>query len=63
MKCCTKRNIWESRGDYMEIQSYQELTTYAGTTIVENDAECYMEVSAGGGDALRAKKLALILGD
>ena len=46
-----------------EIQSYQELTTYAGTTIVENDADCYMEVSAGGGDALRAKKLALILGD
>lgn len=36
---------------------------HAGTTIVENDAECYMEVSAGGGDALRAKKLALILGD
>lgn len=47
----------------MEIQSYQELTIYAGTTIVENDADCYMEVSAGGGDALRAKKLALILGD
>lgn len=40
----------------MEIQSYQELTTYAGTTIVENAADCYMEVSAGGGDALRAKK-------
>ena len=37
--------------------------TYAGTTIVENDAECYMEVSAGGGDSLRAKKLALILGE
>lgn len=63
MKCCTKRNIRESRGDYMEIQFYQELTTYAGTTIVENDAECYMEVSAGGGDNLRAKKLALLLGD
>lgn len=47
----------------MKIQSYQELTTYAGTTIVENDAECYMEVSAGGGDALGAKKLALFLGD
>lgn len=46
-----------------EIQAYQNLVTYAGTTIVENDAECYMEVSAGGGDALRAKKLALILGD
>ena len=46
-----------------EIQSYQELTTYAGTTIVENDVECYMEVSAGGGDTLRAKKLALLLGD
>jgi hypothetical protein len=46
-----------------EIQSYQELTTYAGTTIVESDAECYMEVSAGGGDTLRAKKLALLLGD
>lgn len=39
----------------------KELTTYAGTTIVENDADCYMEVSAGGGDTLRAKKLALIL--
>lgn len=63
MKCCTKRNIRESRVDYMEIQSYQELTTYAGTTIVENDADCYMEVSAGGGDVLRAKKLALPLGD
>ena len=46
-----------------EIQAYKNLVTYAGTTIVENDAECYMEVSAGGGDALRAKKLALILGD
>lgn len=47
----------------MEIQSYQELTTYAGTKILENDAECCMEVSAGGGDVLRAKKLALLLGD
>ena len=46
-----------------EIQAYKNLVTYAGTTIVENDAECYMEVSASGGDSLRAKKLALILGD
>lgn len=46
-----------------EIQAYKNLVTYAGTTIVENDADCYMEVSAGGGDTLRAKKLALILGD
>ena len=46
-----------------EIEAYKNLVTYAGTTIVENDAECYMEVSAGGGDSLRAKKLALILGD
>lgn len=46
-----------------EIQAYKNLVTYTGTTIVENDAECYMEVSAGGGDALRAKKLALILGE
>lgn len=46
-----------------EIQEYKNLVTYAGTTIVENDAECYMEVSAGGGDSLRAKKLALILGE
>ena len=46
-----------------EIEAYKNLVTYAGTTIVENDAECYMEVSAGGGDALRAKKLALILGE
>ena len=46
-----------------EIQAYQNLVTYAGTTIVENDADCYMEVSAGGGGTLRAKKLALILGD
>jgi hypothetical protein len=30
---------------------------------VKNDADCYTEVSAGGGDALRAKKIALILGD
>lgn len=33
-----ERNLTQS-----EIQAYQELTTYAGTTIVENDAECYME--------------------
>ena len=46
-----------------EIQAYKNLVTYAGTTIVENDAKCYMEVSAGGGDGLRAKKLALILGE
>lgn len=46
-----------------EIQAYKNLVTYAGTTIVKNDAECYMEVSAGGGDSLRAKKLALILGE
>ena len=46
-----------------EIQAYQNLVTYAGTTIVKNDVDCYMEVSAGGGDALRAKKLALLLGD
>ena len=46
-----------------EIQAYKTLVTYAGTTIVENNAECYMEVSAGGGDGLRAKKLALILGE
>lgn len=46
-----------------ETQAYKNLVTYAGTTIVENDAECYMEVSAAGGDSLRAKKLALILGD
>lgn len=53
-----ERNLTQS-----EIQAYQNLATYAGTTIVENDADCYMEVSAGGGDALRAKKLALLLGD
>lgn len=46
-----------------EIEAYKNLVTYAGTTIVENNAECYMEVSAGGGDGLRAKKLALILGE
>ena len=46
-----------------EIEAYKNLVTCAGTTIVENDAECYMEVSAGGGDGLRAKKLALILGE
>lgn len=46
-----------------EIEAYKNLVTYAGTTIVENNAECYMEVSAGGGDNLRAKKLALLLGD
>ena len=46
-----------------EIQAYKNLVTYAGTTIAENDADCYMEVSAGGGDVLRAKKLALLLGD
>lgn len=46
-----------------EIEAYKNIVTYAGTTIVENDEECYMEVSAGGGDSLRAKKLALILGE
>ena len=46
-----------------EIQAYKNLVTYAETTIVENDADCYVEVSAGGGDTLRAKKLALILGE
>lgn len=46
-----------------EIQTYQNLVTYAGTTILENDTDCYMEVSAGGGDTLRVKKLALLLGD
>lgn len=46
-----------------EIEAYKNLVTYAGTTIVENNAECYMEVSTGGGDNLRAKKLALLLGD
>ena len=46
-----------------EIEAYKTLVTYAGTTIVENDADCYMEVSTGGGDTLRAKKLALILGE
>lgn len=47
----------------METKAYQESVIYGGTTIIENNAECYMEVSAGGGDVLRAKKLALILGD
>ena len=28
-----------------EIQIYQNLVTYAGTTIVENDQDCYMEVT------------------
>lgn len=28
-----------------EIQAYQNLVTYAGTTIVENNAKCYMEVT------------------
>lgn len=46
-----------------EIQAYKNIVTYAGTTVVENDTECYMEVSAGGGDTLRTKKLALLLGD
>ena len=55
-------SYYKSQSRYFSY-TYAELTTYAGTTIVENDAECYMEVSAGGGDALRAKKLALILGD
>ena len=59
----TRREPIERNLTQSEVQAYQELTTYAGTTIVENDAECYMEVSAGGGDALRAKKMALILGD
>ena len=45
-----------------EIQAYKNLVTCAGTTIVENDADCYMEISAGGGDTLRAKNLALLLG-
>lgn len=56
------------RGKYVQNIRILELTgqepyIVAGTTIVENDADCYMEVSAGGGDTLRAKKMALILGD
>lgn len=46
-----------------ELEAYKNLTTCAGTTIVENDQDCYMEVSSTTGDTLRAKKLALLLGD
>ena len=28
-----------------------------------NDAECYMEVTAGGANVLRAKKIAMLLGE
>lgn len=46
-----------------ELESYKALTTCTGTTIIENNQDCYMQVSAGSADALRAKKLALLLGD
>lgn len=46
-----------------EIQAYQKLVTYEGTTVLENDQDCYMKVSSTTGDTLRAKKLALLLGD
>lgn len=46
-----------------EIQAYKNLVTYTGTTIVGNDAECYMEVTAGGANVLRAKKIAMLLGE
>lgn len=46
-----------------EIQAYKVLATCGGTTIIENDSDCYMTASAGSADALRAKKLALILGE
>lgn len=28
-----------------EIETYKNLVTYAGTTIVENDTECYMKIT------------------
>lgn len=46
-----------------EIEALKTLKTYTGTTIVENDAECYMEVTAGGANLLRAKKIAMLLGE
>ena len=46
-----------------EIQAYKALTTYGGTMVIENDSGCYMTASVGSADALRAKKLALILGE
>ena len=46
-----------------ELEAYKNLTTCTGTTIVENDQDCYMEVSSTTGDTLRAKKLTLLLGD
>ena len=44
-----------------EIAIYKELHTYPGTTVVDNDAGAYMRVAIG--DALRAKKIALLYGD
>ena len=46
-----------------EIEALKALKTYTGTTIVVNDAECYMEVTAGGANVLRAKKIAMLLGE
>lgn len=46
-----------------ELEAYKVLTTCTGTTVIENDQDCYMQVSAGSADALRSKKLALLLGD
>lgn len=46
-----------------EIEALKALKTYTGTTIVGNDAECYMEVTAGGANVLRAKKIAMLLGE
>ena len=44
-----------------EIATYKALHTYPGTTVVDNDAGAYMRVAIG--DALRAKKIALLYGD
>lgn len=46
-----------------EIEALKALKTYTGTTIVGNDAECYMEVTAGGANVLRAKKIAMLFGE
>lgn len=45
-----------------EIESYKALKAYAGTTIIENDTECFMTVKSGT-DLLRAKKIAMLLGE
>lgn len=42
-----------------EIETYKNLVTYAGTTIVENDSDCWMDVTYKAGTSGKSKNEAL----